>query len=157
MGIPSNGIAKDAAPIAPTNHTKNRQSTQQHRKMNTLVTFVILASCFAGLNALSCHSCGILDSDCSDPTDGTAFSANYSTTCGSSATGCSKIVVKLDGAVTSTTRSCSSSCTQQCVSIFTIQTCEYCCTTDDCNGASALTFSLATVAATVLGALVAHM
>merc|ERR1712198_408940 len=146
MGIPSNGIAKDTAPIDPTNYTKDRQSTQQHRKMNTLVTFVILASCFAGLNALSCHSCSILDSDCSDPT-----------TCGSSATDCSKIVVTLDGTVTSTTRSCSSSCTQQCVSIFSIQTCEYCCTTDDCNGASALTFSLATVAATVLGALVARM
>ncbi|XP_022111053.1 uncharacterized protein LOC110990383 [Acanthaster planci] len=125
--------------------------------MNTLATLVILASCFAGLNALTCHSCSILDSDCSDPTDGTSYSANYSTSCATSADSCSKIVVKLDGTVTSTTRSCSSSCTQQCVSLFTIETCEYCCTTDDCNGASALTFSLATVAATILGALVVHV
>ncbi|XP_022111051.1 uncharacterized protein LOC110990382 [Acanthaster planci] len=124
--------------------------------MNTLVTFTILLSCFAGLNALTCQLCSILNSDCSDPSMG-SYSGNYSVACGSNDNACSKIVVKLDGKVTTTTRSCSSSCDEKCVSALTLETCQYCCTTDDCNGASTLTFSLVTaLAAVVFGALAAH-
>ncbi|XP_022111669.1 uncharacterized protein LOC110990895 [Acanthaster planci] len=134
--------------------------TPQSRNMNPLVTFTnftILLSCFAGLNALTCHSCySVPNSDCADPSTG-SYSGNYSTTCGSDDNACSKTVGKLDGSVTITTRSCSSSCDEKCVSLAeNAENCEYCCTTDNCNGASALTFSLATVAATILGALAAH-
>ncbi|XP_038052611.1 uncharacterized protein LOC119725306 isoform X2 [Patiria miniata] len=125
--------------------------------MNTLVTLVILVSCFAGLNALTCHSCGYVSgvssgSDCAD-----TFTGNYSTSCSSSDDTCQKTVVKIDGSVTTLSRGCttSGSCTESCGSIFSIESCVYCCTTDDCNGASAVTLSLATVAATVLGTVVA--
>lgn len=123
--------------------------------MNTVVVaLVILAGCFVGLEAITCHSCsyvsGIGGDTCNDP-----YSANDSTSCSSGQT-CQKSTISLSGSITTVTRSCSSSCSAGCVSLFSIETCTYCCSTDDCNGASAVTLGLAILAASVLGAIVAY-
>jgi len=123
--------------------------------MKTLIVLFAVVSCFAGLDALCCHSCiGGGSGDCNDP-----YTANYSITCGSGSDTCLKSVSTLDGTVTAVTRSCTSDffCTETCISFFSAETCTYCCTSDDCNAAGAVTSNLALLLTGAVGAFLGHL
>ncbi|XP_033638913.1 synergistic-like venom protein [Asterias rubens] len=124
--------------------------------MNTLATIVVLMSLIAGMSALTCNTCGwitgVSDESCLDEFDATA--SNSSVTCASGYDMCSKSTTKVSGTVTILARGCSTSCSEACVSLFSIEGCSYCCSTDDCNSATSVTLSIAAMAATVIGAYV---
>ncbi|XP_033641865.1 uncharacterized protein LOC117302164 [Asterias rubens] len=111
------------------------------------VAFILFAA-VDGLLAAQCYSCayvsGLSGDECNDPFDTTG---NSTDTC--EGTYCMKSTAKINGEVTSVTRSCSEVCTELCAELFGIEGCAFCCQGDNCNGASSLTFSICTIVSMV--------
>ncbi|XP_071511483.1 uncharacterized protein [Diadema antillarum] len=119
--------------------------------MNSLLCALVLVACIAPIYGFNCHSCayvsGVGGDECTDPF---ASSGVSNVSCSSN---CAKVVVKVDNSVTTLTRSCSSICSNGCISLFGISTCTYCCTSELCNSATSVGFSVTALVATVLAAL----
>jgi len=111
--------------------------------MNTLLLTLIVLSFGVAANALECHYCLSLvglNPDCeADPYNENATYVGTESCDGY----CVKEWSKVDGAVTSFSRGCSTSCDDPgCSSFFALSSCKYCCNdADKCNSASFLSLS----------------